>query len=183
MFPFDHYWAVNWHLKRLPLILLWCKCQNLRNQSFIWAEIQWCISWTTFHLMLAVCPQFLFYVWLCSWMIWFVSCKARHWRMARLMRVLFPISLFKRIYFALVDHACVFIWRGGKGRRIGNKISNILENYIFFLAMFTSLVYFYSFMPNLNLIWLKLKQIMADCVLVTSTTVSNEAKKFVDVSI
>ena len=38
-------------------------------------------------------------------------------------------------------------------------------------------------MPNLNLIWLKLKQIMADCVLVTSTTVSNEAKKFVDVSI
>ena len=89
------------------------------------------------------------------------------------MRVLFPISLFKRIYY----------WRGGKGRRIGNKISNILENYIFFLAMFTSLVYFYSFMPNLNLIWLKLKQILADCVLLTSTTVSSEAKKFVDVSI
>ena len=103
--------------------------------------------------------------------------------MARLMRILFPISLFKQIYFALVDHACVFIWRGGKGRRIGNKISNILENYIFFLAMFTSLVYFYSFMPNLNLIWLKLKQILADCVLLTSTTVSSEAKKFVDVSI
>ena len=80
------------------------------------------------------------------------------------MVVLFPFSLFKQIYFAN-----------------GNKISNILENYIFFL--FTSLVYFYSFMPNPNLIWLKLKQILADCVLLTSTTVSSEAKKFVDVSI
>ena len=82
------------------------------------------------------------------------------------MEVLFPFSLFKQIYFAN-----------------GNKISNILENYIFFMAMFTSLVYFYSFMPNPNLIWLKLKQILADCVLLTSTTVSSEAKKFVDVSI
>lgn len=66
---------------------------------------------------------------------------------------------------------------------MGNKISNMLENYIFFLAMFTSLVYFYLFMPNPNLIWLKLKQILADCVLLTSTTVSSEAKKFVVVSI
>ena len=153
-------------MKWLPLILLWCKCQNLRNELFIWGEIQWCVLWATFHLILAVCPQFLFYVWLCSWMIWFVSYKARHWRIARLMVVLFPFSLFKQIYFAN-----------------GNKISNILENYIFFLAIFTSLVYFYSFMPNPNLISLKLKQILADCVLLTSTTVSSEAKKFVDVSI
>ena len=82
------------------------------------------------------------------------------------MVVLFPFSLFKQIYFAN-----------------GNKISNILENYIFFLAMFTRLVYFYSFMPNPNLIWLKLKQILTDCVLLTSITVSSEAKKFVVVSI
>ena len=110
MFPFDHYQAVNWHLKRLPLILLWCKCQNLRNELLIWGEIQWCVLWVTFHLMLAVCPQFLFYVWLCSWMIWFVSCKARHWRIARLMVVLFPFSLFKQIYFANGEQNFQYAW-------------------------------------------------------------------------
>lgn len=151
-------------MKRLPLILLWCKCQNLRNELFIQGEIQWCVLWATYHLMLAVCPRFLFYVWLCSWMIWFVSCKARHWRIARLMVVLFPFSLFKQIYFANGEQNFQYAWE-----------LHILSGNVYKPCLFLLI--------HANLIWLKLKQILADCVLLTSTTVSSEAKKFVDVSI